>query len=202
MVKIMEVQRGMQSGRKTRGIIIAFLFLILYSLPLSSGSTQVTNTLGFDSSETGPTIAWFPEPVPTLFFDGIYTGQTQEIFQRRVWVNDSLGVDSVIFRFKWDYDEEWRNRSAVLVEGNETLGRYRGNLTWPAPGGGTFQFKIFANNTSGYWNETSPMTVYFGYMYWNPLLTSQFWILFVILPIVSLIGLVGVWKLRKKRRSS
>ena len=75
----------MQSGRK---IIIAFLFLILYSLPLSSGSTQVTNTLGSNSSETGPTIAWLPEPVPTLFIDGAYTGQTQEIFQRSVWVAD------------------------------------------------------------------------------------------------------------------
>ncbi len=179
-----------------------FLYFTLTTFLVSCEPIMATNILSLDSSETGPTIAWFPEPVPNLSIDGAYTGQTQEIFERRVWVNDSHGVDSVIFRFKWDYDEEWRNRSTVLVEGNETLGRYRGNLTWPAPGGGVFQFKIFANNTLGYWNETSPMTVRFGYMYWNPLLTSQFWILFVILPIVSLICIVGLWKLGRKRRST
>ncbi|MHA1423955.1 MAG: hypothetical protein ACTSUZ_10295 [Candidatus Thorarchaeota archaeon] len=196
------MQIGVLSGRITRGIVIAFLYLVLVSILLSNGSVTATNTLSLDSSETGPTIAWFPEPVPTLAMDGAYTGQSQEIFEYRVWVNDSLEVDSVIFRFKWSNDVEWLNRTTVLVEGNETLGRYKGNLTWPAPGGGVFQFKIFANNTSGYWNETSPMTIHFGYMYWNPLLTSQFWILFIILPIISLVGIIGVWKLRQKRRSS
>ena len=192
----------MQSGRKTRGIIIAFLYLILTSFPISYGSTMATHTLSLDSSETGPSIEWAPEPIATLIFDGAYTGQSQEIFAYWVWVNDSLGVDSVIFRFKWSNDEEWLNRTTVLVEGDEFLGSYKGNLTWPAPGGGVFQFKIFANNTLGYWNETSPMTVHFGYMYWDPIYTPYFWVLFVILPIVSLVGIVGVWKLRQRRRSS
>ena len=105
----------------------------------------------------------------------------------------------MIFRFKWSYDEDWTNRTTVLYEGDEFHGRYKGNLTWPAPGGGNFQFKVFANNTVGYWNETSPMSVWFGYLYWNPIYTPHFWILFVILPSVSIIGIVGVWKLRRKR---
>jgi hypothetical protein len=134
--------------------------------------------------------------------DGAYTGQTQEVFEWEVWVNDSLGVDSVVFRFKWSRDEEWVNRTTVLVEGDEFLGRYEGNLTWPAPGGGAFQLKVFANNTLGQWNETSPMTVHFGYMYWSPIYTSFFWIVFVIIPAVSLVALVGVLKLRRKLKSS
>ena len=192
----------MQSGRKTRGIIIVFLYLTLISFLISYGSAIAINTPSFDSSETSPIIDWPPEPIPTLYMDGAYTGQSQETFEWWIWVNDSLGVDSVIFRFKWSDDEEWLNRTTVLVEGDEFLGRYIGNLTWPAPGGGTFQLKIFANNTLGYWNETSPMTVHFGYMYWDPIYTPYFWVLFVILPIVSLVGIVGVWKLRQRRRSS
>ena len=193
----------MKSGKNSHCIILAwFLYLTLTSFFISYGSAAAANILGFHSSESGPNIEWSPEPVATLVIDGAYTGQTHEIFEYHVWVNDSLGVDSVIFRFKWSNDEEWLNRTSVLVEGNEFLGRYKGNLTWPAPGGGIIQFKVFANNTSGYWNETSPMTIHFGYMYWDPIYTPHFWILFVILPMVSLISLVGVWKLRQKRRSS
>ncbi|TFH08297.1 MAG: hypothetical protein E4H14_06675 [Candidatus Thorarchaeota archaeon] len=193
----------MQSGIKIRGIIVTwFLCLILANIPISYGLIPVIDNQSLDSSETGPSIDWEPEPIPTLFMDGAYTGQTQEIFEWWAWVNDSLGVDSVILRFKWSYEEEWVNRTTVLVEGDQFLGRYIGNRTWPAPGGGTFQLKIFANNTLGYWNETSPMTVRFGYLYYDPLYLPQFWVLFVILPIVSLIGLVGVWKLRQKPRSS
>ncbi|MHA3963063.1 MAG: hypothetical protein AM325_005940 [Candidatus Thorarchaeota archaeon SMTZ1-45] len=159
-------------------------------------------TLSSDSPVVGPNISWFPDPNVTMAIDGYYNGQNQEIFDYWVWVNDSLGVDSVIFRFKWSNDEKWLNRTTGLIEGDEFHGRYKGNLTWPAPGGGNFQFKVFANNTLGYWNETSPMSVWFGYLYWNPIYTPHFWILFVILPLVSLIGLVGVWKLRQKRTLS
>jgi hypothetical protein len=183
-------------------IPVWFLMFALTSVLLLHGSATTINTSSFHISESGPNIDWPPEPVATLFIDGAYTGQTQEIFEWWVWVNDSLGVDSVIFRFKWSHDDDWLNRTTLLVEGDEFLGRYKGNLTWPAPGGGSFQLKIFANNTLGYWNETSPMTVFFGYMYWDPIYTSHFWILFVILPMVTLISLVGVWKFRQKRKSS
>ena len=193
----------MQSGIKTRGIIVTWLLcLILVNIPISYGSIPVINTQSLDSSGTGPSIHWFPEPIPTLNMDGAYTGQTQEIYEHGVWVNDSLGVDTVLLRFKWSYEEEWVNRTTVLIEGDEFLGRYLGNRTWPAPGGGTFQLKVFANNTLGYWNETSPMTAVFGYLFYDPLYLPQFWVLFVILPIGALIGLVGVWKLRQKPRSS
>jgi hypothetical protein len=159
---------------------------------------MATCTLSLDSSETGPSIDWYQDSNVTLFIDGAYTGQSQEIYERWVWVNDSLGVDSVIFRFKWSDSEEWLNRTGFLVEGDSSSGKYEGNLTWPAPGGGTFQLKIFANNTSGYWSETSPMTVHFGHMYWDPIYTSSFWILFVVLPTTLMICLIGAWKLRRK----
>ena len=195
----------MRLGRNVHGIIPAwFLFLVITSHFASCGLVAATITPRSNLSETnlGPTISWYPEPIPILAIDGKYTGQKQEIYESRFWVNDSDGVDIVIFRFKWSNDEEWLNRTAVLIEGDEFLGRYKGNLTWSAPGGGIFQFKIFANDTFGYWNETSPMTITFGYMYWDPIYTPHFWILFVILPIVSLIVIAGVWKLRQKRRPS
>ncbi|MFX1560992.1 MAG: hypothetical protein ACFFBL_10430 [Promethearchaeota archaeon] len=158
-------------------------------------------TLSSDSSGIGPNISWFPHPNVTMFIDGYYNGQREEVFDYWVWVNDSLGVDSVIFRFKWSYDDEWRNRTTVLVDGDEFHGEYKGNLTWPAPGGGRFEFRVFANNTLGHWNETSPMTVYFGYLYWNPIYTPHFWILFLFLPLAAVVGIVGVWKFRKFYRS-
>lgn len=181
----------------TRGIILTwFLCLTLVNIPISHGLTLITNTPSFGSSETGPSISWYPDPNVTLAIDGAYTGQSQEIYVRRVWVNDSLGVDSVIFRFKWSYDEEWRNRTTVLVEGNETIGRYKGNLTWPAPGGGRFQFKVFANNTSGYWYETSPMTVYFGYLYFPIYYIPQFWLIVTCVVFVPSLTLVTVRRLK------
>ena len=158
--------------------------------------------MSFNSSESGPNISWPSEQFATLYMDGAYTGQTRETFDWEVWVNDSLGVDTVIFRFKWSNSEEWLNRTAFLVEGSNFSGKYEGNLTWPAPGGGTFQFKVFADNTLGYWNETSPMTVHFGYMYWDPIYIPFFWIVFVIIPVVSLVALVGVLKLRRKLKAS
>ena len=192
---------GVQSRRNKQSVIIIFLCLTLTTFLIPCEPIMAINTLSLDSSETGPSISWPPEP-NILFMDGAYTGQTQEIFEWGAWVNDSLGVDSVLLRFKWSYEEEWVNRTTVLVDGDEFLGKYIGNRTWPAPGGGTFQLKIFANNTLGYWNETLPMTVHFGYLYFDPIYRWDFWVVFVILPIVSLIGLVGVWKLRQKRRST
>ena len=189
----------MESGVNARGIILSwFLFLALTSYIVPIGSPAAIIDPSFDFSETGPSISWPPEPVPTLFMDGAYTGQSQEIFDYWVWVNDSIGVDSVIFRFKWSYDEEWRNRTTVLVEGNETLGRYKGNLTWPAPGGGVFQLKIFANNTSGYWNETSPMTVHFGYLYFPFYYIPQFWLIVTCVLFVPPLTLVTVRRLKPR----
>ena len=183
-------------------LVLVASITIIYDFRLHSECACVTQydsrtTLSSGSSGIGPNISWAPDPNVTMFFDGYYNGQKQEVFDYWVWVNDSLGVNSVIFRFKWSYDDDWRNRTTILVEGDEFHGRYRGNLTWPAPGGGRFEFKVFANNTSGYWNETSPMTVYFGYLYWNPIYTPHFWILFVFLPLAVVVSLVGVWKFRK-----
>ncbi|MHA1964989.1 MAG: hypothetical protein ACW97G_10435 [Candidatus Thorarchaeota archaeon] len=154
--------------------------------------------LSSDSSGIGPNISWSPDPNVTMFFDGAYTGQSQEIFEYRVWVNDSLGVDSVIFRFKWSYEEEWLNRTTKLIEGDGFHGRYRGNLTWPAPGGGRFEFKVFANNTLGHWNETSPMTVYFGYLIFPFYYIPQFWLLVTCVLTIPPLTLVAIGRLKRK----
>ncbi len=130
-------------------------------------------------------------------------------------MNDSLGVDSVIFRFRWSDEIEWLNRTAVLVEGDEILGKYRGNLTWAAPKQGAFELKIFANNTLGYWNETSPMLFTFGYLFWNTSPTSltdpttspsqpsdSSLSLFLVFSTASLLALIGIWKFRQMGKKS
>jgi hypothetical protein len=77
-----------------------------YSVHSYANQHESFNTPSFASLEPGPSIGWSPEPYNTMIIDGAYTGQSQEIFEYRVWVNDSLGVDSVLFRFKWSDDEE------------------------------------------------------------------------------------------------
>ncbi len=188
----------MKSRLTSQNVVIILLYLVLTSVLVSCSQATAITIHSLDSSESGPSIDWYQDSNVTLFIDGAYTGQSKEIYDRRIWVNDSRGIDSVIFRFKWSYDDEWRNRTTVLVEGDKFRGRYEGNLTWSAPGGGEFQFKVFANNTLGYWNETSTLTVFFGYMYWNPIYTPQFWIFFVILPVTLVLCLIGVWKLKSR----
>jgi len=169
---------GIRLRLTSQNIVIILLYLILTSVLISCEQSSAINIPSSNSTESGPTISRPSEAYRTMFFDGAYTGQSQEVFEWSGWVNDSSGVDSVVYRFKWDNDENWLNRTAVLVEGDEFRGRYEGNLTWPAPGGGKFQFKIFANDTLGYWNETIPMTVHYGYLYWDPIYTPQFWFFF------------------------
>ncbi|MFQ5831302.1 MAG: hypothetical protein ACE5H4_01190 [Candidatus Thorarchaeota archaeon] len=135
---------------------------------------------------------------PDLFVDGAYTGQTQDVFEYQTMVNDSDGVDVVLFRFKWEGDDDWLNGTTVRTEGDEFQGTYKGNLSWPAPGGGTFQFKVFANDTLGNWNETSPMTVHFGYLYFPFYYIPQFWLLVTCVLIVPPLTLVAVRRLKRR----
>ena len=168
------------------------------------------------SGTNPPTIGWPYGPsnatcIPAIYWDGAYTGQTQEVWTWTYWVNDTDGVDTVLFRFRWGYEDEWFNRSTVLVEGNSTNGRYKGNLTWGVEwnweegrpewvdGSGTFWFKVWANDTLGNWNETPSVHFMGGYMIVNPPLF--YWVLiigqFLIIPVLVVIILVVVWKKRK-----
>ena len=173
------------------------------------------NAVFSQSFSNPPIIQWPHSPVnatytPVIAWDGAYTGQTQEVWSWTYWVNDTDGVDTVLFRFRWGYEDEWFNRSTVRVEGNSTNGRYNGNLTWGVEwnweegrpewidGGGSFGFKIFANDTLGNWIETSVIQYTGGYMIINPPPIYYISIIgpLLIIPAIAIIIFV-VWKRRK-----
>jgi hypothetical protein len=147
-------------------IILILLSFTTCSFQIEKPALNQTHELTYSSSD-GPTIEWDPYWNATIAMDGMYEygGQTTEFFDCSVWVNDSDGVDTVLFRFSWVGTDYWINRTTVRMEGNETRGKYFGNLTWPAPKTGTFHLKFFANDTLGNWSESPNMTVEFSYIY-------------------------------------
>ena len=135
------------------------------------------------SGSEGPIIGWIGVPgneTMVIAWDGVYTGQTQEVWRHLIQVNDTDGVDTVIFMYRWISESEWTNKTGVLIEGNETVGWYVANFTYAVwwdydtgrvmteGNGGNFHFKIFANDTLGNWNMTGILTYMGGYMLVNP----------------------------------
>jgi hypothetical protein len=50
----------------------------------------------------------------------------------------------------------------------------------------------------GYWNETSPMTVYFGYLYFPFYFIPQFWLLVTCFLTIPPLTLVAIRRLKRK----
>ncbi len=143
--------------------------MVLFPFCGNTNNPSIYENIIFSQAQIGgPTIGWDPIWNNTIAEDGTYSGQTEEHFDWTVWVNDSDGIDNVLFRFNWAGTDYWINRTTVRIEGNVTYGRYLGNLTWPAPKTGTFHLKFFANDTLGNWSESPNMTVDFGYLVWRP----------------------------------
>jgi hypothetical protein len=175
------------------GVALVLLFwlgstiLIGVSAIGPDGSSYYTNK---QSPSEGPTIEWFgltgTEQL-AIAWDGAYTGQTEEVWTHSQWINDSDGVDSVIFRYRWTGETEWMNRTGTLIEGNDTRGYYSANFTYAVwwnyetgrpeteGSGGNFYFKIWANDTLGNWNEVGPMQYMGGYMFVEPPLDYYLW---------------------------
>jgi hypothetical protein len=171
-----------------RGVGAALILFVWLGCTLlvgmsAAGSDRISLYNPKQSPSEGPTIEWYEtagNETVVLAWDGAYTGQTEEVWTHSAWVNDSDGVDCVIFRYRWIGDTEWTNRTAKLIEGNATLGHYEANFTyavwwnydWGYPetegGGGNFYFKIWANDTLGNWNEAGPMQYMGGYMLVHP----------------------------------
>jgi hypothetical protein len=165
-----------------------------------------------DSSDP-PTIEWFGLPENStdtmeLIIDGIYSGQTKETFDYAIWINDTDGVDVVIFRFQ--IYGQWENQTPTLIEGNETRGLYAGGYTcsiqwdWlrarPEPSGVGFRFKVFANDTLGNWRETTTYHVSLGYFVIIPPFPYVLATPFGILIIGGSLCIVG-GIIRKKRKN-
>jgi len=150
-------------------LLIAALFSTLQTVQSYPANQILSSDLHLiaDSSDP-PTVEWSDVGI---LADGIYAGQTEEVFDFDIWVNDTDGVDTVIFRFY--YRSEWLNRTTTITEGDEIRGRYSGSLvcsvSWdwisgrPSPAGHGFQFKVFANDTLGNWNETTAALYSYGY---------------------------------------
>ncbi len=189
-------------------IVVTFVILLI-GVSLGSGSCNSVSSLHShptlsDSTGLGPTIDWFgpsnSSEHATIAWDGAYIGQTEETWDLTAWVNDSDQVDTVIIMFRTILDSEWANMTPVLVEGNNTLGRYQYNYTyavwwnytlnypqWEVPGG-NFDYRIFANDSLGHSTLTGILTYSGGYMIVNPppdvILASN------IIPILGLSGVL------------
>ena len=169
--------------------IVAALMIIWFGftlIPNTSGSCVQMDTQFYlaESSELGPTIEWSGPANSSesvmLAWDGAYTGQTEDSWTLSAWINDTDGVDTVLFSFRTFLDSEWTNRTPSRIEGNDTRGLYQFNYTYAvwwnytlsAPQwdgtGGNFDFKIIANDTLGHTTETGILIYSGGYMIVNP----------------------------------
>ncbi len=159
--------------------IHSVLIVCLIGIALASSATN-TEALGIQPENCGPTIDWYgPEnssSTVVIAWDGAYTGQTEDNWALRAWINDTDGVDIVIYMFRETTGTEWNNVTPSLVEGNDTIGCYQYNYTYAVwwnytlgypqveGTGGNFDFKIFANDSLGHWTKTGILTYSGGYM--------------------------------------
>jgi hypothetical protein len=150
-------------------------------------------------------------------WDGAYTGQTEEVWNFTVWVNDTDTVDCVIFRFQYGSSPEWDNKTTTLISGNSTIGLYAYNLTcsvgwneemqYPSLAYSAFSFKVFANDSLGNWAETTTISYTGGYIVIFPPSTTTVtdgptgdlfgWSIFVAIG-AALVAIVAIATLRWK----
>lgn len=159
--------------------------VLLLSTAINAGCNVIIGPRGVQSLEVGgvdpPTIEW---TLPLNYtgevifnWDGEYSGQTEEVWPSKNWINDSDGLDTVIYQYKWLNDGEWMNRTPLLLESNSTHGLYSYNFTqrvWWDWGtnrvqieGGSFKFRIFANDSLGNWRTTPIIGYNGGYLFVN-----------------------------------
>jgi hypothetical protein len=167
------------------------VFLVVVLLGITSSITGNPSER-FDTQFTvsefqGPTIDWLGSSTNeslVIAWDGVYNGQTEEVHRIQARVNDSDGVDSVIFRFMSVAESEWSNVTGVMTEGDALNGSYHANYTYAVwwdyvasrpmteGSGGNFRVKIFANDTLGNWIETGNLTYSGGYFLVHPPIDS------------------------------
>lgn len=166
------------------------------SAPISSFTNEMP--ILAEDRNSGPTIDWpVTNDTLTIFWDGIYTGQTKEVWLGQTWINDPDGVSTVIFRYCWIGDYPWMNKTATMVEGNLTHGLYEANFTYSVwwdfvtgspeteGNGCNFVFKVWANDTLGNWSETAPIRYSGHYHLVNPPFYYYILSLRVLLPLIG-----------------
>lgn len=149
------------------------MIVLVFSSALSAGCNRIEKSGEINTLDVGgvnpPTIGWMiaENATPTgMTWDGVYTGQTESTWSYTNWINDSNGIDTVFYQYKFGNDE-WENRTPTLIEGNSTRGRYSYTMTqsiwwdWErdtvqVEGGLHVSFRIFANDSLGNWRTTQP----------------------------------------------
>ncbi|NHJ14353.1 MAG: hypothetical protein EAX95_11790 [Candidatus Thorarchaeota archaeon] len=170
----------MRGGLRLPLILALFLLLIAMKDVSAIGFPQQQGIhMLAQGGETPPTVDWFGIPMNwtdagTICWDGVYNGQTEQVWTFEHWVNDSDGVDTVIFQFKKWGEEIWLDRPGILIDGNMSRGFYKGNFTynvwwdwetnWVRSEVGSFCYRLFANDTLGNWVTTPPLCYTGGYM--------------------------------------
>jgi hypothetical protein len=204
---------------KFQTLITAIFLVLVMSIECPC---QETSSLVFSQNITaqddsaGPTIEW-PETNGSLAIvhDGAYTGQTEEVWKHEIWVNDTDGVSVVIFMYRWNGEERWMNKTANLIEGNKTRGLYQANFTYGVwwnfieghpeteGSGGNFFFKVWANDTLGYWSETIPIHYMGGLLLMAPPIHYTLLSLPVLIPLLVVTTVVTalIVSIRRKRQS-
>ena len=164
-------------------LIITIILLVSFTSPFYSvaeihqnNQVQPTNLHATADSSDPPTIDWIGPPANSTntegpLVEGAYWGQTEQIFDIYAWVNDTDGVNSVIFRFL--HQDNWENYTPTLAEGDEIRGRYTFtlvcNVAWdwetmrPVPGAVGYQVKVFANDSQGNGIETGVYSYSYGF---------------------------------------
>ena len=197
-------------------VVLLFLGMSLIH-PCQEGYFLIGNSaiMAQDDSE-GPTIEWTETNNSIVIaWDGIYTGQTEEAWKHEIWVNDTDGISVVIFRYRWYNEEEWINKTAILVEGNESRGLYQANFTYDVwwnyiegcpeteGSGGNFFFKVWANDSLGHSSETTPISHSGGYDLVNPPIHFRLLSLPLLIPLlgVTAVVLALIIAVHRKRKS-
>jgi hypothetical protein len=168
---------------KVAAVLLLIICIVLPSVGTTSDSIPSLTIQSLLAESSGPTIDWmYGDGVQnvTIAWDGVYDGQTEDTWSHWVWVNDTDGVDTVLFMYMWIGESNWRNVTGILKEGNATRGCYNGNVSYRVwwnytssrpeweGSGGNFHFKVFANDTLGHWSESPILTYTGGYMIVKP----------------------------------
>ncbi len=199
--------------------LMMVLIILLVGVPAAIGAGIMPFDRIYTLDQGGvdpPIVEWYGIPMNattgwTMMWDGIYTGQTEEVWEFQNWVNDSDGVDEVIYQFKGWNDDGWINRTSTLIEGDSTYGRYEGNYTYRVwwdwetnrvkSEGGFFWFRIFANDSLGNWIATPPVAYSGGYMLVHP--PPQFYIIifapFIITASCIALSIITVYVVLRKK---
>jgi hypothetical protein len=203
------------NGKRILLVSLAVVLVLSSALNAECRSTDTFDK--FHELDVGgmnpPTIEWMYSDEASVevgvHWDGVYTGQTEEVWASTNWVNDSDGVDTVIYQYKWWDETQWMNRTPTIIQSNATHGQFHYTFiqsvwwNWEEnrpiiEGGGGFRFRIFANDSLGNWRTTIATFYTGGYMAVNP--PPEFYLFPSVIGAIVLTAIIGALAVYVRRR--